>query len=109
MDLLRNSIEINRNRLYSDNELSKIDEYILLKGNKLIIRNNDVEFKFRQYSNFFWLTGINEPDYKIAINCCKRRIILIPPKIDDLYPIWHGSIPDFNLIKESLNFDEIKY
>ena len=52
MDLLRNSIEINRIRLYSDNELSKIDEYILLKGNNLVIRNNDVEFKFRQDSKF---------------------------------------------------------
>ena len=68
MDLLRNSIEINRIKLYLDNELSKIDEYILLKGNKLIIRNNDVEFKFRQDSNFFWLSGINEPDYSIYIN-----------------------------------------
>ena len=33
MDLLRNSIEINRIKLYSDNELSKIDKFILLKGN----------------------------------------------------------------------------
>ena len=77
MDLLRNSIEINRIRLYLDNELSKIDEFILLKGNKLVIRNNDVEFKFRQDSNFFWLSGINEPDYSIYINCYQKSLVYL--------------------------------
>ena len=33
-----------------------------------LLRNSDVEFKFRQESNFFWLSGINEPDYSIYIN-----------------------------------------
>ena len=32
----------------------------------LVIRNNDVEFKFRQDSNFFWLSGINKPNYSIS-------------------------------------------
>ena len=109
MDLLRNSIVINRIRLYSDNELSKIDEFILLKGNNLVIRNNDVEFKFRQDSNFFWLSGINEPDYSIYINCYQKKIILIPPKFDDLYPIWHGKLPDIENLKNDLSFDDIQY
>ena len=56
MDLLRNSIKINRIRLYSDNELSKIDEYILLKGSmdkdeaKKVLETAHKNFLNKKYS-----------------------------------------------------------
>ena len=109
MNLLKKSIENNRNRLYSDKDLSKINQFILLRGNKLVIRNNDVEFKFRQDSNFFWLSGINQPDYCIYINCFQKKIVLVPPKLDDTYPIWHGKLPNIDQLKTELLFDEVQY
>lgn len=107
MDILVNSIKNNRSRLYSDSELSKIDSFILLKGNNLVIRNNDVEYKFRQDSNFFWVSGINKPDYSIYINCFRKKILLVPPELNDNYPVWNGSLPNFDKLKKELLFDGI--
>ena len=64
------------------------------------IRNNDVEYPFRQDSNFFWFTGINKPDYRLAINCKKRKLIIIAPECDENYLIWHGKYPDYEKMKQ---------
>ena len=74
MDLLAKSCQINKERLFNNDDLNSIDSFIFISGNKMKIRNNDVEYPFRQESNFFWLTGINKPDYQLAINCKKRKL-----------------------------------
>ena len=55
-------------------------------------RNNDVNYKFRQSSNFFYLTGINNPSLLFAID----RMILIKSGMDS-YLLNHS-------IKTSLKF-----
>lgn len=107
MDLLAKSCQINKERLFNNDDLNSIDSFIFINGNKMKIRNNDVEYPFRQESNFFWLTGINKPDYQLAINCKKRKLIIIAPECDENYLVWHGKYPDYEKMKQNFGFDSI--
>lgn len=40
---------------------------VLLPANKELIRNQDAEYLFRQHSDFWYLTGFNEPDAWLAL------------------------------------------
>jgi len=104
------SLKINRKKILYDSKLNESfgneDKWYKFKGGNMIIRNGDVEFKFRQNSDFYWLTGIDIPNYGVGINFYQKKIILLPPAYDDMYPIWHGKIPDIEKIKNNLLFDD---
>jgi len=56
------------------------------------IRNNDVEYPFRQDSTFYYLTGFNEPDAYIVL--CPNKdegeyVLFVRPK-DKTMEIWNG-------------------
>ena len=40
---------------------------LVLSSSKLVSRNNDTTFPFRQDSNFYYLTGFNEPNSVMLI------------------------------------------
>ncbi|MEW6056915.1 MAG: aminopeptidase P N-terminal domain-containing protein [Bdellovibrionota bacterium] len=57
-----------------------------------LVRNNDVHFKFRQDSNFYYLTGFEEPDAIAvfrAVGGKKEFILFVRPK-DLAQEIWTG-------------------
>jgi len=66
------------------------DLYILFSS-KEMIRNNDVTYKFRQSSNFLYLTGIAEIDYGLIFNKNKKECVLIIPDLDETFQVWVGS------------------
>ncbi len=55
-------------------ELFPNDSLVILPAAKTIIRNSDVEFKFRQDSNFWYFTQINEPDHVLVLFKSKSGI-----------------------------------
>jgi len=58
----------------------------------LQVRNDDVEHPFRQDSNFFFLTGFDEPDAVAVINPTheqERYVLFVSPRDRDL-EIWNG-------------------
>ena len=90
-------------------KLSKsIDEGVLiLPGNTSYIRNHDVEFDFRQNSDFWYLTGFNEPNAVLVMtfNPAIEYILFVEP-YDVNYHIWlgeragiEGAINNFNADK----------
>ena len=55
-------------------------------------RNSDVDYEFRQDSDFFYLTGFEEPD-ALGLLCTthpEHQFILFVPKRDKEMEIWHG-------------------
>ena len=104
--VLQKSTMINRNKLF---ELMKDDKnYYHIIGQPSKSRDySDVDLKFRQDSNFFWLTGIDMADCSVVINCYEKKIILVTPEYDTMYTIWCGKKPDFEKIKQLLNFDMV--
>ena len=79
-------------------------------------RNNDVNYKFRQSSNFFYLTGINNPSMLLIITKTSNRhsTTLVCDRPNDIDKIWHGQLPSKSSYKNQfeiqnvLYFDELK-
>jgi len=75
----------------------KLSEFIkesifILSGNSSYIRNHDVEFDFRQSSDFWYLTGFNEPNaiMVLTFNPSIEYILFVEP-YDVNYHIWLGE------------------
>ena len=71
-------------------------------------RNSDVHYSFRQNSDFFYLTGFNEPDASLIISNKDgnvRSILLVPPK-DKVKEIWEGVRLGEQGAVDHLGFDE---
>lgn len=63
---------------------------IVLTANGLLQRNGDVNFPFRQDSNFWYLTGIDEPDIVLVIDKDKEYLIL--PEREHVKDIFDGAL-----------------
>ena len=75
------------------------------------LRNNDVTYKFRQSSNFFYLTGINDPSLVLILmkknNTSSSILICNKPNNKD--KIWTGQLPTKNSYKKNYSIDRALY
>ena len=74
--------------------LSKLPEnsIVIIPNKSLSIRSNDVEYKFRADSNFYYLTGFEEPNSICILKKEKRNftyILFVEPRDKDK-EIWSG-------------------
>lgn len=80
-------------------ELSVASGPIVIAANGLIQRNGDTLFPFRQDSNFYYLTGINEPDFVLVIDSANEY--LIAPKRSVSREYFDGVLDHKALTKTS--------
>src|SRR5689334_16067845 len=68
------------------------DGLAVVPGGIESLRNGDVNFEFRQASDFFFLTGFDEPDAVAVINPAhaKERFVLFVRPRDREMEIWNG-------------------
>ena len=92
------------NRIKKVKSILKEDEALILFASEYKIRNRDVEYKFRQDSNYYYLTGIEEADGILIIKKDKTVHFSLPK--DKEKEIWTGIRLGKDLIKESLSLDE---
>ncbi|MBI5629402.1 MAG: aminopeptidase P family protein [Elusimicrobia bacterium] len=69
------------------------DGLICLSGGAPLPRNHDVEFVFRQGSDFLYLTGVEEANCHLVIDPKSGREILFMPRIDSHHRVWLGHVP----------------
>lgn len=64
----------------------------IFPANSEQIRSNDAEYPFRQNSDFYYLTGFNEPDACLLLlkTAETQKAILFNRKKDTEAEIWHG-------------------
>src|SRR5882762_9113385 len=64
----------------------------VIPGAQEVRRNGDVNYEFRQSSDFFFLTGFDEPDAVAVINPAhaKERYVLFVRPRDREMEIWNG-------------------
>lgn len=64
----------------------------IIPASKMQQRNNDVEYPFRQDSNFFYLTGFNEPEAVLVLNpgSGNPQSVMFCRERDRLMEIWNG-------------------
>jgi Xaa-Pro aminopeptidase len=81
---------------------------LVLSGATLHRRNGDVDYPFRQESDFWYLTGFNEPDSHLILKKTHKglkRILLVPPK-DKEKEIWNGKRAGVEGAVEDFGVDE---
>ncbi len=64
---------------------------VFLWGHSEVTRSNDTEYRFRQDSDLFYLTGLNEPDCALLLRKGQQpeTILFLRPRNPQL-EIWHG-------------------
>ncbi|MGM0587434.1 MAG: aminopeptidase P family protein [Bacteroidota bacterium] len=99
---------LHRNKLYSLFEDEK--GLVYLKGADIMYRyDTDYEFPFRQESNFWYLTGVNEPDCHAVLDLATQTFHLFVPKRDAQYAVWHGFVKTLEDYHEQYKPDEIHF
>jgi Xaa-Pro aminopeptidase len=72
---------------------------IVITANGLLQRSRDTTFTFRQDSNFWYLTGLNEPDLILVLDKDKEYLI-VPPR-DETQNTFDGALNLEDLKKQS--------
>ena len=89
-----------------DKLLDKIEDGIIVIGaNGLLERSNDVAFPFRQDSTFWYLTGIQQPDFVLVIVPGETSFLVCPPRTA-IQEIFDGA-HDFKEIKKQSGIERI--
>ena len=82
---------------------------IHLVGATPVPRNSDVEYAFRQDSDFLYLTGVDEPGCHLVLDPEKRREALFVPRIDNHHRVWLGHVPSPREARKLFGVDRVLY
>ena len=63
---------------------------IILTGHSAIQSANDMSYPFVQDANFWWLTGIDEADWRLILDGSKSY--LVAPDIEEIHRIFDGGL-----------------
>lgn len=96
--------EIYKKRIQKVQSHLKDGETVLLFAANHLIRNRDVEYKFRQDSDYFYLTGITEPDGILVLKKEYSGLFVLPK--DKEKEIWTGIRIGKKDAKKLLSLDE---
>jgi len=101
------STKLHRKKLLSLFEENQ-DGVIYLKGADIMYRyGTDFEFPFRQESNFWYLTGVNEPEYHAVLDIKSGDYHLFAPERDAQFAVWHGKIKSNDQIQKDYEPDHL--
>jgi len=106
---MRNSIyQKRRKKIFGIMENNSI---ALIQSASEKIRNNDVFYSYRQCSNFFYLTGHNEPDGILVLSKRNRKsyTYFFTKKPTKLQETWTGAIDSSAKLKNKLSVNECYY
>lgn len=70
-------------------------------------RNFDVEYAFRQNSDFLYVTGVEEPGCHLVLD--GGREILLVPRVDAHHRVWEGHVPGPAEAKKLFGVDRVMY
>ena len=101
-----------KNNIYKERRqkvLAQMENGIaLLPSANMQVRSNDTEFPFRQESNFYYLTGFDEPDALLML--CKKdkenKTVLFLRERDPEMEMWVGKRLGVEPACETLDVDE---
>ncbi|KAK6096016.1 hypothetical protein MT418_003890 [Batrachochytrium dendrobatidis] len=81
---------------------------LYLKGNDITVRKGtDVDNRFRQESNFFYMTGTQEPGFHFTVDLASRQTCMFIPKYSDDHALWMGTPPTAAQIQAKYQVDRV--
>jgi Xaa-Pro aminopeptidase len=84
------------------------DSVLVLWSGKLATRSHDTEYGFRQNSNFYYLTGFQEPDSVLVMDTRQgklKTILFVQPRVPEM-ELWTGKRLGPERAPASLQVDE---
>ena len=78
---------------------------LMLCSSNIVSRNNDTTFPFRQDSNFYYLTGFNEPNSVMLLKSDGTAYIFCRNKNPELEK-WDGFMWGYHAAADEFNFDD---
>ena len=78
----------------------------VLPAAPVFVRNNDVDHEYRQDSDFFYLTGFDEPESLVLLDAPSRRTVLVTRPRDPDREVWDGPRAGVDGAKERFGADE---
>lgn len=92
--------------LFDDNQ----NGAVFIQGNDILYRNEtDYEYPFRQESNFWYLTGVNEPECAMILDLSTEEYHLFVPERDAQFAVWHGYVKSLDAYQEEYKPDHLHY
>lgn len=86
------------------------DAIVYIQGAQVQHRyDTDFEYPFRQESNFWYLTGINEPDFHFVLDLHDGSGHLFVPRRSVQYAVWHGIVRDADHYAATAKPDAVHY
>lgn len=92
----------NRKKLMNSIEV----DVVILSGNSAMQRVSDMAYSFEQESNFWWLTGIQEPDWMIVLDVKNNKSFAARPQKSEVERIFEGEKTNKQIINIS-GVDEV--
>lgn len=71
--------------------------------------SNDANFPFRQDSNFWYLTGIDQPGCVVVLETMQNRALLFIPGPDEFRDLWLGGTVSMEQAKTEHGFEHVFY
>lgn len=78
-----------------------------LEGGRPTPRNFDVDYPFRQKSDFLYLTGVEEPGCHLVLDGSKETLLV--PRIDAHHRVWEGHVPGPDEARRLFGVDRVMY
>ena len=104
VEIKKSEFKARRERLLAQMDDNSI---ALIPAASEVTRSRDTDYAFRQDSDFFYLTGFNEPDAVLVLcNNSDTPSTLFCLDKDKLAEIWHGRRVGFDKAKSDYLFDE---
>ena len=66
---------------------------LVMAGYTGMQRSNDCEFRFQQEGTFWYLTGVEYPDWWVIIDAKRAKSWLVEPDIDEMHRLFTESLP----------------
>jgi len=83
---------------------------VFLRGGIIELREGtDTEIAFRQESRFLYLTGVNMPDFTVALEPSTGKVILFVPERDEYWAMWNGVVETLPQLREKYGIEELYY
>src|SRR5450755_3340886 len=79
---------------------------LVIASAPLAIRNNDVEHEYRQDSDFFYMTGFDEPESVVVLDAKERKTFFFVRPRDRDREVWDGPRAGTDGVKEHFGADE---
>ena len=78
-----------------------------VEGGRPVPRNFDVDYAFRQKSDFLYLTGVEEPGCHLVLDGARETLFV--PRIDAHHRVWEGHVPSPDEARRLFGVDRVMY